>query len=136
MEALVNIDVPDLEHAIRFYEQALGLRLARKLFRNSVAEMSGAPVPVYLVEKPENSAPFPRSSGGRDYRRHWTPVHLDFVVKELAAAVASAEVAGATLESGPEFFDWGGIATLSDPFGHGFCLIEWAGRGYEETGAR
>lgn len=136
MEVLINVDVPDLERAIRFYEQALGLRLGRKLFGNTVAEMHGAPVPVYLVEKPENSAPFPRSPGGRDYRRHWTPVHLDFVVKELGPAVATAEAAGAKLESGPEFFTWGGIATLCDPFGHGFCLIEWTVRGYEETGAR
>ncbi|HEY6986285.1 MAG TPA: VOC family protein, partial [Rhodanobacteraceae bacterium] len=27
---------------------------------------------------------------------------------------------------------WGRIATLADPFGHGFCLIEFLNRGYDE----
>lgn len=26
-----------------------------------------------------------------------------------------------------------GGATLADPFGHGFCFIEWLGRGYDEV---
>jgi predicted enzyme related to lactoylglutathione lyase len=133
MEILVNIDVPDLDSAVRFYEQALSLKPARRLFGNSIIEMSGAPVPVYLVERAGNSAPFPDASAGRDYRRHWTPLHLDFIVDDLAIAVTKAMAAGARLESGPESFAWGSIATLSDPFGHGFCLIHWAGRGYDEA---
>jgi predicted enzyme related to lactoylglutathione lyase len=130
---LVNIDVPDLGKAVRFYEQAVGLKLRRKLFEGSIAEMSGAPVPIFLVARSENSAPFPDSSSGRSYRRHWTPLHLDFVVDDLAAAIARAEAAGAGLESGPESFAWGSIATFSDPFGHGFCLIQWSGKGYDEA---
>lgn len=136
MEVSINLDVPDLTSAIRFYEQAIGLKLERKLFGNSIAEMSGAPVPVYLVEQAENTAPFPGALSGRNYRRHWTPLHLDFIVGDLGAAVARAEAAGARVESGPESFAWGNIASLSDPCGHGFCLIEWAGRGYDETAAR
>jgi predicted enzyme related to lactoylglutathione lyase len=133
MEVLINIDVPALEPSIRFYEQAVGLKLRRKLFEGSVAEMSGAPVPIYLIARAENSLPFPDSSARRSYRRHWTPLHLDFAVAELAEAIARAEAAGAVLESGPEFFAWGSIATLSDPFGHGFCLVQWAGGGYDEA---
>jgi catechol 2,3-dioxygenase-like lactoylglutathione lyase family enzyme len=38
---LANIDVPDLETAIEFYHQALGLRLGRRLFEGTVAEMLG-----------------------------------------------------------------------------------------------
>lgn len=68
----------------------------------------------------------------RDYRRHWTPVHLDFVVPDLAAALARARDAGATLEGEPRTANWGRIATLADPFGHGFCLLEFRGRGYDE----
>jgi predicted enzyme related to lactoylglutathione lyase len=132
MEMLINIDVPDMGRAIRFYEQALGLKLKRKLFEGSVAEMGGAPVPIYLVTRSENSEPFPDSSAGRSYRRHWTPLHLDFAVDDLAASIARAEEAGAGLESGPESFAWGSIATFSDPFGHGFCLVQWAGKGYDE----
>lgn len=135
MELLINIDVPDLEQGIRFYEQGLGLGLSlkRKLFEGSVAELGGAPVPVYLVAKSAGTAPFPGASARRDYGRHWTPLHADFVVEDLAAAVARAEAAGARLEDGPETSNWGSIATLRDPFGHGFCLIEWAGGGYDEA---
>jgi hypothetical protein len=28
---------------------------------------------------------------------------------------------------------WGKIVVLSDPFGHGLCLIEFLGRGYDEV---
>ena len=27
---------------------------------------------------------------------------------------------------------WGRLAVLADPFGHGFCLLEFRGRGYDE----
>ena len=27
---------------------------------------------------------------------------------------------------------WGKLALFADPFGHGFCLIEFLGRGYDE----
>jgi len=30
---------------------------------------------------------------------------------------------------------WGRIAVMADPFGHGFCLIEFLGRGYDEIAA-
>ena len=69
----------------------------------------------------------------RDYRRHWTPVHLDFVVADLDAALARAQRAGATLEGEPRSATWGRIATLADPFGHGLCLIQFLGRGYDEV---
>jgi hypothetical protein len=68
----------------------------------------------------------------RDYRRHWTPVHLDFVVPDLAPALAGAERAGALREGEVQTHSWGRIATLADPFGHGFCLIEFLGRGDDE----
>ncbi|MCY1449242.1 Glyoxalase-like domain protein [compost metagenome] len=66
----------------------------------------------------------------RDYSRHWTPVHLDFVVDDLAAATQRALNAGARQESG--CVDWRGSKCISfaDPFGHGFCLIEFAGATY------
>jgi predicted enzyme related to lactoylglutathione lyase len=28
--------------------------------------------------------------------------------------------------------EWGRIANMADPFGNGFCLIEFIGRGYDE----
>jgi uncharacterized glyoxalase superfamily protein PhnB len=69
----------------------------------------------------------------RSYRRHWTPVHLDFAVDDLESAVNRAVAAGATLENAIQTFNWGRIATLSDPFGHGFCLLQFIGRGYAEA---
>jgi len=68
----------------------------------------------------------------RDYRRHWTPVHLDLVVDDLDASVERATASGAKLEVPAQSFAWGRIATLSDPFGHGFCLIQWTAGGYDE----
>jgi catechol 2,3-dioxygenase-like lactoylglutathione lyase family enzyme len=137
MALLINIDVPDLSEGVRFYEAATGLRLVRRLFGGSVAELRGGPVAVYLLEKPEDSAPAPPPAIARQYARHWTPVHLDFVVDDVQAAVANAVAAGALLESGPVLHGWGYLATLSDPFGHGLCFIQWAaeGSGYPDDAA-
>jgi len=68
----------------------------------------------------------------RRYRRHWTPVHLDFVVAELEPAVSRAIEAGATIEGEIQTHNWGRIAHMADPFGHGICFIQFLGRGYDE----
>lgn len=133
MECLINVDVPDLEEAIAFYERGIGLRLSRRLFDGTVAEMLGASSPIYLVAKAAGSSPGPHTAQRRDYRRHWTPVHLDFVVTDLAGAIDKALAAGASLEGEPQSFAWGRLATLSDPFGNGVCLVQWLGRGYGEA---
>jgi predicted enzyme related to lactoylglutathione lyase len=133
MEFLVNIDVGDLDEAIRFYERAVGLHLGRRLFEGTVAEMLGAASPIYLMMKQSGSAPSAFTSQIRDYQRHWTPVHLDFVVADLDAAVARARNAGAKLEGPLQTFTWGRQACISDPFGNGLCLVQWLGRGYDEV---
>ncbi|MFH0341660.1 MAG: VOC family protein [Chromatiales bacterium] len=63
----------------------------------------------------------PWASSFRRYRRHWTPVHLDFVVDDVWAAVQRALNAGAKLEGEVQCHPWGYLGTMSDPFGHGFC---------------
>ncbi len=68
----------------------------------------------------------------RNYRRHWTPVHLDFVVEHLDAAVERAKAGGALLEGGIQQKRWGRLANMADPFGNGFCFLEFQGRGYGE----
>ena len=85
---------------------------------------------MYLLRKPAGSLATPRSDA-RGFDRHWTPVHVDFVVDDIDAAVARALGAGAKRES--ERIDWRGskCVSFSDPFGHGFCSIEFAGDGYE-----
>ena len=131
MQLLVNVDVDDLERAIEFYTAALDLRVGRRLFDGSVAEMLGASSTIYLLAKPAGSATSFRAASVRDYSRHWTPVHLDFGVSDIAAAVGRAVAAGAKLEGDIQTFSWGRQATLSDPFGHGFCLIQFGSRGYD-----
>jgi hypothetical protein len=94
--------------------------------------MLGASSPVDLLAEPAGSAPTPRPMVLRDYARHWTPVHLDCVVADLDSAVQRATTAGATLDREVQQRKWGRIATLADPFGNGFCLLEFRGRGYAE----
>lgn len=131
MQILVNVDVDDLDRAIAFYTTALGLRVERRLFDGSVAEMTGASSKIYLMAKPAGSLPSPGATSVRDYRRHWTPVHIDFEVDDVSAAVERAVAAGAKLEGGIQSFSWGRQATLSDPFGHGFCVLQFSSRGYD-----
>lgn len=133
MEALINIDVPDLEAAIEFYQRATELKLGRRLFEGTVAELTGASVRILLLQKETGSSPAPGASSSRDYGRHWTPVHLDFVVPDLEAATEKAIAAGARLEGPVQSFVWGRQACLSDPFGHGFCLLQWKSGGYDEV---
>ena len=128
---LANIDVDDLGKATDFYCGALGLQVGRRL-GTSVVELVGTSSVIYLIEKPAGTSVSSFSSAQRDYARHWTPVHLDFVVPEIQPAVARAEAAGARLEGDVRTHNWAHIAVMSDPFGHGFCLIEFLGRGYDE----
>src|SRR5256885_11224734 len=124
---LVNIDVADLDDGTRFYTEALGMRVGRRFGRAAV-ELLGWEAPVYLLVKQDGSAPFPDAPSPRDFRRHWTPVHLDVAVDDLDAAVARATAAGARLEGAPTQHAWGKLAVLSEPLGHGFCFIPVVGR--------
>jgi predicted enzyme related to lactoylglutathione lyase len=126
------IDVDDLDKGIEFYTQALDLKLGRRLGSNWV-ELLGASASIDLLAKPAGSPACAGKPPLRDYRRHWTPVHLDFVVVDLDAAVRRAQGAGALLERGIEEQKWGRMANMADPFGHGFCLLEFRGRGYDEV---
>jgi predicted enzyme related to lactoylglutathione lyase len=128
---LVNIDVDDLERAAAFYAAAFELTPARR-FGDAAIELVGAEAAVYLLRKAAGTLAFPGGHQVRTYGRHWTPVHVDFAVDDLEAAVARAVGAGARTEGLVETHPWGRIAYLSDPFGHGFCLIQWRGRGYDE----
>lgn len=134
MRILVNIDVPDLEAAIDFYSRAFGLTLHRRLGPGA-AEMLGASAPIYLLQKAAGTPAAGAVRQPRDYARHWTPVHLDVVVDDVDDAVARAVAAGARLEDPAASHDWGRIAHLSDPFGHGICIMQFLGRGYDALAA-
>jgi predicted enzyme related to lactoylglutathione lyase len=134
MQLIVNIDVDDLDRAIGFYTAALDLTCERRLFEGSVAELVGASSRIYLLSKSAGSAVSSCTSELRHYVRHWTPVHLDFEVSDIAAAVARAVAAGARLERPVRPFVWGEHAELSDPFGHGFCFVRFTAQGYTAVG--
>jgi len=129
MRLLLNIDVPDLALAERFYVEAFGLRPGRRL-GNDGLELLGAAAPIYLLHKPEGSP----GAGGqpRRYARHWSPLHLDVVVDDLDAALAGALAAGALQEGPVREAAWGRIVQIADPFGHGWCLLHFLGNGYDE----
>jgi predicted enzyme related to lactoylglutathione lyase len=131
MDLLVNIDVDDLPKAVAFYQQAIGLGLGRR-FGSLGVEMLGASSPIYLLLKASGTKASTHADDRRRYRRHWTPVHLDFVVSDVESAVSRAVAAGATIEGEIQTHNWGRIAQLADPFGHGICFIEFLGRGYDE----
>ena len=133
MDLLVNVDVPDLAAAIAFYSGAFDLTVTRR-FGADGAELSGWPVRLYLLQKPAGS--LGAGTSQRRYDRHWTPVHLDVVVEDVEAALARAVAAGARAETEIRTASWGKIVVLADPFGHGLCLIQFLGRGYDEIAER
>ena len=99
---LVCIDVDDLERGIEFYTRGLGLALGHRHGADWV-ELTGAPAPLMLIACPAGSRACAAET--RRYDRHWTPIHLDFVVDDLSAAVERARAAGATLERDIELRD-------------------------------
>lgn len=126
---IVNLDVPDLAAAETFYTEAFGLRIGRRLGPEAV-ELLGGPTLLYLLQNEAGSIAT-EDGDVRDYERHWTPLHLDWVVDDIDAALARAVAAGATLEQSVRERRWGRIVVLADPFGHGFCLIQFSAEGYD-----
>ena len=94
--------------------------------------MLGSSASIYLLVKSPGTSASDTTSQRRSYQRHWTPVHLDFVVEEIEPAVQRAVLAGARLEHPIATHKWGKLALMADPFGHGFCFVQFLGRGYDE----
>ena len=124
MKVSVSIDVPNLRIATSFYVDALGCAKLRDQ-GDTMVVLSGGNVDIYLIEREEatNPAAAVSSSLSRSYNRHWTPVHLDFLVDDVETAVQSVLSAGGVREGGEEG-SWGAIAHCADPFGNGFCVIK------------
>ncbi len=130
---LINIDVPDVVAGVGFYTAGLGFELQRTLFDGTVAELILGETVIYLLQAKQGSTPYAGATQTRTFQRHWTPVHLDIVVDDLDAAVTRALAAGAVSAGAPSVNDWGCLAPLADPFGHGVCLLQFIGRGYAEV---
>ncbi len=126
----ICVDVDDVDRALDFYCRALGLRPGRRQ-GNAWAELLGAAAPIDVLANAAGTQASPTMAQLRSYARHWTPVHLDVVVAELDPAVARALACGATLERPVQVRAWGRMANLADPFGHGLCLLEFQGTGYD-----
>jgi predicted enzyme related to lactoylglutathione lyase len=127
---LINIDVPDVEAGAAFYTAALGLTVGRR-FGTEFVELLGYDAPIYLLQKPAGTSIGPAGGDVRRYERHWSPIHPDFVVDDLDAATGRALAAGAVQEGATCEAAYGRLAMFADPFGHGFCLIEFNERAYD-----
>ena len=129
-DLLVNIDVPDIEAGIAFYTAAVGLRVGRR-FEADFVELLGRSAPIYLLRKEPGTTIGPAGGEARRYARHWCPIHPDFVVDDIEAATARALAAGAVQEGETCSAAYGKLAMFADPFGNGFCLIEFNEEAYD-----
>ncbi|HZT26828.1 MAG TPA: VOC family protein [Pseudolabrys sp.] len=123
MSLSISVDVPNLADGIRFYSRAFGFEVANTPVPG-VAVLKAGSTSLCLLEKKAGTRPSPHTTETRRYERHWTPVHLDIHVGDLDAALARAVEAGARKEQVFRDSDHGSAAFCSDPFGHGFCLIQ------------
>lgn len=127
---LLNLDVPDIAAGEAFYTAALDLTVGRR-FGDDFVELAGSDAPIYLLKKDAGSPIGPAGGDTRRYGRHWTPIHPDFVVDDMDSAIARAVAAGAVQEGETCEAPYGRLAMFADPFGHGFCLIEFNQEGYD-----
>jgi predicted enzyme related to lactoylglutathione lyase len=127
---LLNVDVPDIAAGEAFYTTALGLTVGRR-FGDDFVELLGNDTPIYLLKKDGGTSIGPAGGDTRRYERHWSPIHPDFVVEDMDAAIARAVAAGAAQEGETCDAPYGKLAMFADPFGHGFCLIEFNQEGYD-----
>ena len=121
MKISVSIDVSNLKQAETFYTEALGCKKVRDQGSDMVV-LATENCDIYLQEKEAGSKPLTSSETIRDYKRHWTPVHLDFLTKNIDEVVKNILRLGG-LHEGGDSGDWGSIAYCAYPFGNGFCVI-------------
>lgn len=119
----VGVDVPNLADGVRFYTNAFGFSKVSEPIPG-LAVLRAGTSEICLLEKAPGSIPSNNTKETRHYERHWTPVHMDLHVDNLKSALARAIEAGAKQEQLFENPEHGSVAFCSDPFGHGFCLIE------------
>ena len=124
------IEVTTLARGLDFYCDGLGLTLRRRLSPTWI-ELEGANLPIFLLTDRPPLADLGSTSAPRSYQRHWTPVHLDFIVSDLDQVVSRLVARGGFLDRDIKVRDYGRIANLADPFGNGFDLIEFSDAGYD-----
>src|SRR5437588_4848427 len=110
IEVHAYIDVAELERGIAFYCDGLGLALKRRLSPSWV-ELEGGNLPIFLLGNRSPTAQLGGTQIRRDFGRHWTPVHLDFIVPDIDAAVARLTALGAALDRPIQDADYGRMRT-------------------------
>jgi len=117
MEFSICIDVDDVDRAVVFYGRGLGLTVVEA--HPDWAHVKLGAQTFWIMKAPAGA----QGQISRDYRRHWTPVHLDFTVDDIGAAVKRAVDAGGKLEGEVQRGAKGALANLSDPSGNGVDLV-------------
>ena len=110
----LELDVPDVERAVRFYRDAFGLEESRALStsRLGVLECDGGAV----VLRPTEARETPRGAPA------WS---LNLRVSDLDSALVRARGAGAKVEDAtPRRIPIGRAISVADPFGHAVHLID------------
>ena len=127
MKIGISIDVDDIDRAIDFYTRGIGLSVVERGSDCGPdwAHLTHEGQTIFIMQLPQGSEAVEIAHSPRDYSRHWTPIHLDFVVADIDKAVERALTAGAKLDRPiqrrKKLAD---MANMSDPFGNGFDLIQ------------
>ena len=117
MEFSICIDVDDVDRAVEFYGRGLGLTVVEQ--HPDWAQVKIGDQTCWIMKAPAGV----QGQISRDYRRHWTPVHLDFAVDEIKEAVRRAVDAGGKLEGEIQHGPKGAMANMVDPSGNGVDLV-------------
>lgn len=117
MEFSICIDVDDVDRAVEFYGRGLGLTVVEH--HSDWAQIKLGEQTFWIMKVPAGA----QGQISRDYRRHWTPVHLDFTVDDIDAAVKRAVDAGGKLEGEIQRGAKGALANMADPSGNGVDLF-------------
>jgi predicted enzyme related to lactoylglutathione lyase len=119
MKLEICIDVDDVDRAVEFYGRGLGLEISQHEKDWAKAILGEQ---VFWIMKID---PDPSGAISRDYKRHWTPLHLDFHVDDIDAVVKRALTAGGKLDREIQRNPDGvAIANLSDPAGNGIDIVQ------------
>jgi len=118
MKCEICIDVDDVNRAVRFYGEGIGLTVIRQ--EPDWAELKIGEQTIWIMKVAAGKS----GAISRDYRRHWTPVHLDLRVEDLDKTIERAVAAGGKLEARPR----SNLANLSDPSGNGVDLVQASGK--------
>jgi predicted enzyme related to lactoylglutathione lyase len=110
----VNVFVSDLERAIAFYGEVLGLKLAHAAREHGYASFEAGPVSLGLAQVGDDAAGLVGRHTG-----------IGLCVSDLEAAHAELRQRGVRFSMPPQRQPWGGfMAILADPDGNLFYLDE------------